>query len=147
MSNGEWLSIAGATTSTLTVAYTDVYYTNDSSVKFRCVVNGEKERRLTQIAKIQLQKSTSAGYRGAVVATTPSAIDVPSAEVGGDVVLMDNTTDGTAEVYGEAYIYNGDEWVSTESSDALAMTYKDALQLANETGKTIYASKIYLQIC
>ncbi len=144
VSNGSWLNIAGATSNTLSVAYNSSYYNNDSSVKFRCVVNDTKGA-ITQISKIQLQKSETSGYRGAVVATTPANIDVPSAEVG-DVVLMDNTTDGTAEVYGEAYIYNGDEWVSTESSDALAMTYKDALQLAEDSGKTIYASEIYADL-
>ena len=144
VSNGSWLNIAGATSNALTVAYDSSYYNNDSSVKFRCVVNGVKGV-ITQISKIQLQKSETAGYRGAVVATSPASIDVPSPQIG-DVVLLDNTTDGTAEVYGEAHVYNGEEWVATEESDALAMTYKDALQLAEDSGKTIYASEIYADL-
>jgi hypothetical protein len=144
VSNGAWMNIVGATSNTLTVAYNSSYYNNDSSVKFRCVVNGVKGA-ITQISKIKLQKSETSGYRGTVVATTPANIDVPSPVVG-DVVLMDNTSDGTATVYGEAHVYNGEAWVPTEESDALAMTYKDALQLAKDSGKTIYASEIYANL-
>lgn len=144
VSNGSWLNIAGATSNTINVAYNSSYYNNDSSVKFRCVVNGVKGA-ITQISKIKLQKSETAGYRGTVVATSPASINVPSPVVG-DVVLMDNTSDGTATVYGEAHVYNGEEWVATEESDALAMTYKDALQLAKDSGKTIYASEIYADL-
>jgi hypothetical protein len=144
VSNGSWLNIPGATSNTLTVAYNSSYYNNDSSVKFRCVVNGVKGA-ITQISKIKLQKSETSGYRGTVVATTPANIDVPSPVVG-DVVLMDNTSDGTATVYGEAHVYNGEAWVATEESDALAMTYKDALELAELSEKTIYASEIYADL-
>ena len=38
------------------------------------------------------------------------------------------------------------KWVATEESDALAMTYKDALQLAKDSEKTIYASKIFTDL-
>jgi hypothetical protein len=108
------------------------------------VVNGVKGA-ITQISKIKLQKSETSGYRGTVVATTPANIDVPSPVVG-DVVLMDNTSDGTATVYGEAHVYDGEKWVSTEESDALAMTYKDALALAELSKKTIHASEIYADL-
>lgn len=144
VSNGSWLNIAGATSNTINVAYNSSYYNNDSSVKFRCVVNGVKGA-ITQISKIKLQKSETSGYRGTVVATTPANIDVPSPVVG-DVVLMDNTSDGTATVYGEAHVYDGEKWVSTEESDALAMTYKDALALAELSKKTIHASEIYADL-
>lgn len=144
VSNGSWLDVAGATSNTLTVAYDSSYYNNDSSVKFRCVVNGVKGA-ITQISKIQLQKSETAGYRGAVVATSPASIDVPSPQIG-DVVLMDNTSDGTATVYGETHTYDGEKWAPTEESDALAMTYKDALQLAEDSEKTIYAAEIYADL-
>lgn len=144
VSNGQWLNISGETNSTLIVNYNSLYFDNDSSAKFRCIVNNEKGA-FTQISKIMLQKDSDSGYRGAVVATTPSDIDVPNVKTG-DVVLMDNTSDGTAEIYGEAYIYDGEEWTPTQSSDALAMTYKDALELAENSGKTIYASNIYADL-
>lgn len=144
VSNGSWLNIAGATSNTLTVAYNSPYYDNDSSVKFRCVVNGVKGA-ITQISKIQLQKSETAGYRGVQKKATKEEIDVPSPQIG-DVVLLDNTDNEDADVYGEAHVYDGEKWVSTEESDALAMTYKDALELAELSEKTIYASKIFTDL-
>jgi hypothetical protein len=59
---------------------------------------------------------------------------------------LDNTDNENAGIYGEAHVYDGEKWVSTEESDALAMTYKDALQLAEDSGKTIYASEIYADL-
>ena len=144
VSNGSWLNIAGATSNTLTVAYNSLYYNNDSSVKFRCVVNGIKGA-IAQISKIQLQKSETAGYRGVQKKATKEEIDVPSPQIG-DVVLLDNTDNEDAGIYGEAHVYDGEKWVSTENSDALAMTYKDALQLAKDSGKKIYASEIYADL-
>jgi hypothetical protein len=138
------LNIAGATSNTLTVAYASPYYDNDSSVKFRCVVNGIKGA-ITQISKIQLQKSETAGYRGVQRQATKEEIDVPSPQIG-DVVLLDNTENENAGIYGEAHVYDGEKWVSTEESDALAMTYKDALELAELSEKTIYASEIYASL-
>jgi hypothetical protein len=62
------------------------------------------------------------------------------------VVLLDNTDNEDAGVYGEAHTYDGEKWVSTEESDALAMTYKDALELAELSQKTIHASEIYADL-
>ena len=61
----------------------------------------------------------------------------PSPETG-DVILVDNTSDETAEVYGKVEIYNGEEWVETESSDALSLSYKDALTWLSSGKKTIF---------
>lgn len=144
VSNGSWLNIAGATSNTINVAYNSPYYDNDSSVKFRCVVNGIKGA-ITQISKIQLQKSETAGYRGVQKKATKEEIDVPSPQIG-DVVLLDNTDNEDAGIYGEAHVYDGEKWVATEDSDALAMTYKDALELAELSEKTIYASKIFTDL-
>jgi hypothetical protein len=62
------------------------------------------------------------------------------------VVLLDNTDNEDAGIYGEAHVYDGEKWVATEESDALAMTYKDALELAELSQKTIYASEIYASL-
>ncbi|MGI6176796.1 MAG: carbohydrate-binding protein, partial [Christensenellales bacterium] len=142
---GVWTLIDGETTDTLVLSYSDEYFINESA-RFKCTVNGEKSA-IASIRLIHRIKSETSGYRGTVIGTSADdlAVNVPRAQTG-DVVLLDNTSDGTAEVYGEAYVYNGEEWVATEESDALAMTYKDALELAELSQKTIYASKIFTDL-
>ena len=70
---GAWLSISGATTNELAVAYNATYFNNDSSIIFRCVVNDERGG-VTKISKIQLQASSTATYKGTV---TPTERDIP----------------------------------------------------------------------
>jgi hypothetical protein len=145
VSDGNWKIIAGETTNTLEVNYDDSYFNNDDTVTFRCTVNNTRSS-ITRISKIQLVKSPNASYRGTIKAEDKDDLlnEVVSPEVG-DIVLLDNTEEESG-IYGETYVYNGDEWVATEESDALAMTYKDALQLAEDSGKTIYTSEIYADL-
>lgn len=145
VSDGNWKIIAGETANTLEVNYDDSYFNNDDTVTFRCTVNNTRSS-ITRISKIQLVKSPNASYRGTIEAKDKDDLlnEVVSPEVG-DIVLLDNTEEESG-IYGETCVYNGDEWVATEESDALAMTYKDALQLAEDSGKTIYTSEIYADL-
>lgn len=145
ISDGSWKIISGETTKYLTVNYDDIYFSNDDTVTFRCTVNN-KRSSITRISNIQLVKSPNASYRGTIEAEDKDDLlnKVVSPEVG-DIVLLDNTEEESG-IYGETYVYNGDEWEATEASDALSLSYKDALELAKETGKKIYSAEIYANL-
>ena len=106
VSNGSWLNIAGATSNTISVAYNSAYYNNDSSVKFRCVVNGIKEQS-PKSARFSCRRVRPPATEVRWLPPVLQALMYLHRRLG-DVVLLDNTTDGTAEVYGEAHVYNGE---------------------------------------
>ena len=141
--NGSWTAISGATSSTLTINYTDSYFSDSDSVKFKCTVS-DKSSATTTVSKIYYTKNADSDYLGVVAGTSvsdiTSSVDSPLV---GDVVLLDNTSDEDADAYGETYVYNGETWVVTENSDALSSSYLDALELSNETNEEISTSTAY----
>lgn len=127
LSTGVWQDITGATSNTLVIPCDDPMFDNDDMIKIRCVVNGVRAA-MVQIKQIHIIQSPLASYRGVVEADAPNLINI-SNPVTGDVVLLDNTDNPLAETYGPTCVYDGTAWVVTSNSDALGMTYADALNL------------------
>ena len=96
--------------------------------------------------KRYLTKENDSSYQGKIVGNDTSAIEsaIVDPKVG-DVALLDNTLDETATTYGETFLYTGDTWVATKTSDNLSLVYKDALTLALE-GKPIDSAKVYTDL-
>ncbi len=143
--SGKWYTIDNTTT-ILIIGYNDSYFDDSDSVKFKCIVNNYLGA-YTTVSKYYYEEVAEAGYKGEVEGTTVEDIkEVIEKPVVGDVVLLDNTADVEAEEYGKVYVYNGDTWVVTEDSSYLSDVYKDALELASQSGETIYSAKIYTDL-
>ena len=65
--------------------------------------------------------------------------------VSGDTFLY-IPADDTDEFYGHVMKYSGTTWASTVDSASIGLAAKDALEIARDTGKVIFAAVVYTQV-